>query len=126
MLVCWNCGESLDEIPRPIRRSASCQHCRADLHCCRLCRHYDERLTARCDDERADPPTNKEGANFCEFFTPRSDAYEAARGGRQNAARSALDALFGGGEEAESAAPDPAEDARAKLDALFGKPSKGD
>ncbi len=126
-MVCWNCGASLAEVSRPIRRSANCLSCYAELHCCRLCRHYDEDLPGRCDDERADPPSNKEGANFCEFFTPKPGAYDrdAARGG--DAARDRLEALFGGGgEEAveENADPDAAPPARdpdrARFDALFG------
>ena len=123
-VVCWNCGCSLDNIPRPISRHANCPECFEDLHCCRLCIHFAPRLTGQCDDDRADPPVQKENANFCDFFRPLSGAYDNARGSRKDAARQRLDALFGG-ESGETPAEDaPAassreDSARAKLEALF-------
>lgn len=126
-VVCWNCGCSLKDIPRPISRHANCPECFEDLHCCRLCVHYAPRLTGQCDDDRADPPVQKENANFCDFFRPLSDAYEDVRGSRRDAARQRLDALFGG--DAEETPEDDADDvvtdtsredkARAALEALF-------
>ena len=133
-LTCWNCGENLDDIPRPISRHATCGACFSELHCCRMCRRHDPNATGQCEDERADPPVYKENANFCEYFSPLADAYRSARGKRRDAARSKLDELFGGdaaegddaaSEEDDAAAPGKsAEDlAREKLDALFKKDS---
>ena len=130
-IVCWNCGCSLKDIPRPISRHANCPECFEDLHCCRLCVHYAPRLTGQCDDDRADPPVQKENANFCDFFRPLSGAYEDARGSRRDAARQQLDALFGGDAE-ETPADDVATDtssedrARAALEALFKKKDDAD
>ena len=123
-VVCWNCGCSLEDIPRPISRHANCPECFEDLHCCRLCVHFTPDLTGQCDDDRTDPPVHKETANFCDFFRPLSGAYEDARGSRRDAARSRLDALFGGDAPETSADSAPAgtskEDrARAELEALF-------
>ena len=123
VIVCWNCGRSLEDIPRPISRHANCPKCFEDLHCCRLCVHFDQSLTGQCDDDRADPPVQKETANFCEFFRPLTGAYEDVRGSRRDVARQQLDALFGGDApeaSAESASGPSKEDrARAELDALF-------
>ena len=123
-VVCWNCGCSLEEVPRPISRHANCPECFEDLHCCRLCVHFTPRLTGQCDDDRADPPVHKESANFCDFFRPLSGAYEDVRGSRRDVARQQLDALFGGdAEETPDDAPTTAtskeDKARAALEALF-------
>ena len=123
-VVCWNCGCSLKDIPRPISRHANCPECFEDLHCCRLCVHFAPRLTAQCDDDRADPPIQKENANFCEFFRPLLDAYEDARGSRRDSARQRLDSLFGGdaGEtpaDSANAVTSSEDKARAELEALF-------
>ena len=127
-IVCWNCGVSLAEIPRPISRHASCPACFEDLHCCRLCRHYAPGITGQCEDDRTDPPIHKETANFCDYFRPVFGAYRERTGTKRDAARARLDALFdtpeaAGGEERASApdVPSKEEEARAKLDALFGK-----
>ena len=123
-VVCWNCGCSLEEIPRPISRHANCPECFEDLHCCRLCTHFAPRLTGQCDDDRADPPVQKESANFCEFFRPLSGAYEDVRGSRRDVARQQLDALFGGDAEeppadASTTGTSSEDKARAALEALF-------
>jgi hypothetical protein len=137
-LSCWNCGTSLDDLPRPISRHANCPQCFTEVHCCRMCRHYDVKATEQCQEERAEPPTNKEVANFCEWFEPRTGAYRARRTDAQDRARAKLDALFGGSssgetdpaDETDSTASDAPnetrpmtkeEEARAKLEALFKK-----
>ena len=127
-IVCWNCGASLAEVPRPISRHANCPACFEDLHCCRLCRHYAPGITGQCEDDRADPPIHKETANFCDYFRPLFGAYRDRTGTKRDAARARLDALF----EAPESPPDDdrgaapgvsskEEEARAKLDELFGK-----
>jgi len=135
-LVCWNCGTALDDVPRPISRHEHCPKCFEALHCCRLCRHYRARASITCDEDRADPPVNKENANFCDYFRPAQGAYGAERGDRSQTARAELDALFGGTDgdddaHAQDASPEApaagsAEAARAKLDALFNDTKKED
>lgn len=133
-LVCWNCGEDLAEIPRPISRHATCPKCFNELHCCRLCRHYDPKATMTCFEDRAEPPLQKENANFCDFFAPRFGAFENKTADKSDAARSDLDALFGAeADTAEEPAPDDEKNleqadaplskeelAKKKLDDLFG------
>lgn len=131
-LVCWNCGASLDDIPRPISRHATCSACFNELHCCRLCKHYDPKRTMQCFEDRADPPLQKENANFCDFFSPRAEAFNAGSEVKSSAAKHQLDALFGPSDEAETEETDasdeaasagedlsPEEAARKKLDDLF-------
>ena len=129
-LKCWNCGASLDELPRPITRHMNCPECFEDLHCCRMCRHFTDNATNPCADERAEPPVHKEGANFCDFFRPASDSYRTGRKEKGEQARSNLTALFANpgtddapsddaGAAAEEAADDAAAIARRKLEGLF-------
>ena len=131
-LRCWNCGHGLDDVPLPISRHATCAQCFNELHCCRLCRHYQPDATSgQCAEDRADPPVIKDTANFCDWFRPSSNAFSERSHSKGSAAKAQLDALFGGevGDEAtdlqDSAPPNQtqAEDARAKLDALFGENS---
>ena len=131
-LNCWNCGESLDEIPRPISRHANCLLCHAELHACRQCRNFDAKRPTQCLDERSDPPTRKDIANFCEWFEPTLVTSAGALD-RNASAKARLDALFGGpaavdqqaGEGDGAAAETPpaltkAEAAKAELERLFG------
>lgn len=132
-LLCWNCGASLEAVPRPISRHEQCPTCFEALHCCRLCRHYRKDLTGECDEERADPPVVKENANFCDWFRPNVRAFAGARPARSASAQDKLNALFGEPDDAEAPADEstdhPADDeplspeaaARARLDDLFSK-----
>ena len=140
-LQCWNCGASLDDLPRPITRHNNCPECFNDLHCCRLCVHFRPEQTISCVEDRADPPVNKENANFCDYFRPAGRAYRDGGVEKQASARSRLDLLFdadetdeGAGDEAQGDAGSEPEDrpatkedeARAKLDALFGGADEND
>ena len=126
-LKCWNCAASLAELPRPITRHMNCPACFEDLHCCRMCRHFRESASSPCDDERAEPPVYKEGANFCDYFRPAGDGYRQGRNERQAQAKAGLNALFADREATDErhAAPESQgaaseeDDARRRLDALF-------
>jgi hypothetical protein len=124
-LTCWNCGASLAAIPRPISRQANCLTCHAELHACRLCRHYAPRHPAQCSEDRAEPPPRKDVANFCEWFEPTSVA-DARALDRNAAAKANLDALFASrAAAAPSAAAAPAADADAGTDATQAPASTG-
>ena len=77
----------------PLSRFAECPECRADLHCCRLCRFYDPRTIGRCTHDRAEPVEVKEKSNFCGHFRPVPGAHDGSRHSDESA-REALDALF--------------------------------
>ena len=127
-LKCWNCGALLTDIPQPISRHASCPDCFNELHCCRLCTHFDPSIAAgQCDEDRADPPVIKEGANFCDWFHPNAQAHRKDVNDKKVDALARLDALFGdssdkaeGATENREATPLSKDDqAKAKLDRLF-------
>lgn len=117
-LVCWKCGTALTDVPLPLSRQAECPKCRAWLHACRLCRFYDPRVEGKCVEERAEEVRDKEGANFCDWFKPRSDAFAASVPAKNAAAKSKVDALFSG--DAVTDNPAAAGGVRGKLDDLFG------
>jgi len=124
-LACWHCGESLKDVPRPIRPSMRCPSCRADLHACRMCRHHDTRYIGDCAHEQADKVLDKEKANYCTYFSPRPDAHSPKQNEAADHAKAELAALFGDTGESEGASADDAESlsagerARREAEALF-------
>jgi hypothetical protein len=119
----------LDDIPRPISRHNQCSICFNELHCCRLCRHYDSTKATTCHEDRADPPLQKENANFCEFFSPQPGAFEGKTMQKSASARDGLEDLFSATSAQPAASDDQLSDSdeepsgeeptRRKLDDLF-------
>lgn len=93
-LVCWKCGAPLAGVPMPLSRLSECLNCRAELHVCRMCRFYDPHKAESCAEERADPPLDKRRANFCEYFEPRTGAFQPRDTSSAEHARTALEDLF--------------------------------
>ena len=93
-LTCWKCGASLEELTLPLRRLEECKACRSELHVCRMCVEYDTRVAKHCREPTAEEVRDKTAANFCDHFKPKVGAYVAPTG-EADAARAALDALFG-------------------------------
>lgn len=93
-VVCWNCGRDLADIPRPISRHSNCPECFTDLHCCRLCKHFLPERVGVCAEDRADPPVEKENANFCDFFRPANAAFQRSTDTKRKDASAALERLF--------------------------------
>jgi len=114
-LVCWQCGASLKALPLPLGRRAECLACGAELHVCRLCRHYDTRKAKQCRELAADEVKNKTRANFCDWFQPKAGAFDA-NVTAASVHTNPLDSLFGGGSSVK-----PVSDARSELDKLVGK-----
>ena len=94
-LVCWKCGTALAALSLPLRRLDECPQCRAELHVCKLCIEYDTSIAKHCREPTAEEVRDKEHANFCDHFKPRAGAYRAPETAKIDAARSALDQLFG-------------------------------
>jgi hypothetical protein len=136
-LICWNCGASLDEVLLPVSRHEYCPQCAEAVHCCRMCVHYSATAVEQCREDRAEPPTAKESANFCDFFSPqlRGDASGELAGDSGTAARSRLDALFGedpaapaasAGQDSSKPHSSKQDETRSRLDALFGGDNEDD
>ncbi|MBB6095095.1 ribosomal protein L40E [Povalibacter uvarum] len=117
-LTCWKCGNSLADYTLPLRRLEECRKCHAELHVCKMCEWYNTSVAKHCREPIAEEVKDKERANFCDYFTPRPDAYSSSPQDEAARAKAQLDALFGG---AAPAQPSAADTARAELEALFGK-----
>lgn len=92
-LLCWRCGADLKDVPSPFGRRAECLVCHAELHVCRLCRHYDTAKAKHCREPMAEEVRDKTRANFCDWFQAGANA--ASGRIQATADRSALDDLFG-------------------------------
>ncbi len=121
MPVCRHCGTPIT-IGEPIPRDAECPACAKDIRACVQCRHYDPAYHNACRETEADPVVEKQRRNFCEFFSlARAPFTPAAASSRADQARAKLESLFGGASE-----PSASSDARKKLENLFKKPNSGD
>lgn len=114
-LQCWKCGTSLAGILLPLARTEACPSCHADLHVCRMCRHFDASRAEQCRELAAERVSDKTCANFCGWFVPRPEAYTGGGAAVAHASRGALDALFAD----QPGEPKPAPPA--SLDDLFKK-----
>lgn len=94
-LVCWKCGASLAALSLPLLRRDACRVCRAELHVCRMCVDYAVGIAKQCREPTAEEVNDKQHANFCGFFQPRSGAYVAADTSAADKARTELEKLFG-------------------------------
>ena len=128
-LQCWKCGFKLGRILLPMSRREECPSCEADQHVCKLCRFYAKGVADECREERAESVSDKEKANFCDYFEPRAEAYDyvPTRDKRdvQDDARAQLAELFG---DEPPAKPTPAKSSSAnhqntmdELRKLFGE-----
>ena len=100
-LSCYRCGHSLDSIPLPFSRRDECSNCIAELHVCRMCLMYDVSEPNSCKEEDALEVTEKERANFCDYFKPNPKAYTPGFVESQDKALSELTALFSNSSETD-------------------------
>ncbi len=115
---CYKCNEEL-AFDVKIGRRDMCPNCYAYLHCCKNCQFWDPSVHNECLENRAEFIRDREEGNFCLYFTFK----ESEEGNISDAeeAKAKLASLFGGAPKPESAAPQTADDAKARLEALFKK-----
>ena len=68
---CWKCFKHLTE--EKISFRTVCPHCDVDLHTCTNCRYYAPGKPNDCLVPGTDYIRNREAANFCEDFKPKTD-----------------------------------------------------
>jgi hypothetical protein len=69
MANCYKCTKALpDTYNILVSRSDSCPFCSADIRCCRNCHFYDPNSYNECKESNAERITEKEKANFCDYF----------------------------------------------------------
>jgi len=76
-----------------MQRADACPHCAADLHCCKNCEYWDPVAHNQCKEHVAEYIPDRERANRCTFFTFRNGVPEDPAA-RIAASRAKLDALF--------------------------------
>lgn len=73
VLNCHRCGAQRRLQPgEKLPRREECGGCGADLHCCKGCRFFDPGRNNQCAEPQAELVTDKEAANFCDYFEPRT------------------------------------------------------
>jgi hypothetical protein len=124
---CWCCGVELSEFRLPVSRRDECANCRTEIHVCKQCLFYDARVANACREDRAENVSNKEKANFCDYFKPKADAYKSTSSGKGEQARLKAESLFGGNTQESTEKPvqevdkvAPTRAAREELKRLFG------
>jgi hypothetical protein len=94
-IACFRCGTSLSSLSLPFSRMDQCPDCSIDLRVCKMCVYYDTRAPDHCLEEDAEDVTEKEHANFCEWFKPSESAFDPQQKSAADTAKDALAALFG-------------------------------
>lgn len=72
-MKCGKCAKLVSEEPVKIAFRAVCPHCDADLHTCVNCRYYAPGKPNDCAVPGTDFVRDREAANFCEEFKPKTD-----------------------------------------------------
>ena len=92
---CFKCGTQWT-VNRTPGRTEMCERCGADLHVCFNCISHDPKVAYQCRDRRAEEVTDKDRANFCEYFEMgKREWTEAEANSREDVAREKFKKLFG-------------------------------
>ncbi len=125
-LSCWKCGTPLKDILLPFSRMSKCKSCQVDLHVCKMCEFYDTTVNNSCREPVAEKVTDKTRKNFCGYFQPSDKDHQTTGSEKAASSKQQLEALFGlgSGEKPDTAPESPEDQARRKLDELFGNEKK--
>ena len=93
-LICWKCGTEINDVPVPISRREECPKCVSSLRACMGCDFYDANAGRQCAEPQADPVADPESGNTCDYFRPRRKSSHETPG-EADEARAKLNALFG-------------------------------
>lgn len=91
-MICWKCKKeiSISEVVR----TTECPECHADLHCCKGCDFFAPGSHYDCKESVEDLVSDKEKANFCDFFRIAKKISGKANDDKAAAAKDAFNALF--------------------------------
>lgn len=91
--VCYSCNfENTINAQSKIYIKDSCEKCLVDLHVCKMCRFYDKNSYNECRETSAPRITDKEKANYCDYFELKKGA--TAEKAEKDAILDAAAALF--------------------------------
>jgi hypothetical protein len=68
-MICHHCRNEV-KVEGFISRTDDCPHCGSDIRCCLNCDSYDPGAHNRCREPQAEWVTDREKANFCDYFKP--------------------------------------------------------
>jgi hypothetical protein len=88
---CSSCGAKASH---SIGLESSCEKCKADLHTCRQCTHFDPSARFECSKPITARIVNKNARNTCELFAPRTVVERETSSGPPKDARQAFAKLF--------------------------------
>ncbi|MFT7260284.1 MAG: hypothetical protein ACI9MS_002149 [Glaciecola sp.] len=120
-LTCWQCGNPLENVIFPMSRREICAVCDADQHVCKMCKEFDGRNS--CNEPIAEDVTDREKANFCDYFSPSGEVFLKTTKEKQQNAKAQLAALFGVEPEVDNTSDEsltPGELAERKLREMLG------
>ena len=63
-----------------------------------MCEFFDQHVPGQCREDDAEEVYEKERANFCEWFRPAENSFDALRAAADDQSRDKLAALFGSDE----------------------------
>jgi hypothetical protein len=117
MRVCWKCQKPLILEGR-VGRQDLCPHCNASLHACKNCDFWDPGAHNQCREPQAAFVPDREGGNFCDYFS-FLDRRQAAED--PAAARAKLEAAFASmTAKGKRVVTPPSNDPRARINRAFG------
>ncbi len=90
---CFHCGSAITIKPQEVIGFRDrCPKCDRPLHACFNCDFHDPAYNNQCRETQADRVVDKDRANFCDYFAPKSGT--AKQVASSSDARARLDALF--------------------------------
>lgn len=91
--TCWSCQQET-EMETRVFRSHRCRNCGAAMLSCRNCRFYDPHASKQCREPVSEPVSDKEKANFCDYYQPGGSFGENEAAKKVEEAKNKLDSLF--------------------------------
>ncbi|MCP5464185.1 MAG: hypothetical protein H7A33_04080 [Deltaproteobacteria bacterium] len=92
-LICHSCKKEID-LSDKVGFRETCEFCDADLHCCLQCSFYDTAAYNECRESSADRVLDKDRANYCDYFQGSSEQAGAKQSSAADDAKAKLEALF--------------------------------
>ena len=92
-MICWKCKKEITV--NSINRTTECPLCTADLHVCKGCKFYSTGSHNDCRESSAEYVSDKEKANFCDYFKPADNICFTGGVSKADDAKKAFNALFG-------------------------------
>jgi len=113
---CYKCREEL-VFDVKIQRLDTCPNCGAYLHCCYNCKYRNPNVHNECELDRSEFVRDREAANFCTAFEFKP--VEDVDLDEAEDARKKLESVFGA--STSPGVPDTSDDAKKRLEDLFKK-----